>query len=285
MSRPEHRARSLAVIAAGSSLASVLGVPLGLLIGQWWGWRGTMWTIAALAAAAAMLAAAVTPSIMLPPATLRARLSVLAIPRILVLLLVSALVLAPLYLVTAYAAAIVGVSTPDSSAVLIALVVFGAGFLTGNRLAGGLSDRLGSLAALTAGLAVTIAALSALTAVQHWFAPALTALLILGLAGSFLFIPQQHRIFIAAGDLAPVALALNGSMNYLGAAIGAALGGIVISGAGPLWLAPAGAAAAASVLAITWLTAPERHPASSADTKTVTPTERPAAEANGQPCP
>jgi predicted MFS family arabinose efflux permease len=264
MSRPERRARSLAVVGAGSSLASVLGVPFGLLIGQWWGWRGAMWTIAALAAAAAVLAAAALPPVMLPAASFRSRISVLASPRILVLLLVSALVLAPLYLVTAYTAVIVGVSTPGSIAVLLALLVFGTGFFTGNRLVGHLAERFGSLTTLTAALAVAICALAALSAVQHWFAPTLAALFTLGLVGSFLFIPQQNRVFAAGGDLAPVALALNGSMNYAGTALGAALGGAVLSIAGVLWLAPAAVVIAAGVLSITWLTAPERRAAASA---------------------
>src|SRR5262249_35356469 len=94
----------------------------------------------------------------------------------------------------------------------------------------------------------------------------LVALFILVLVGSFLFIPQQNRVFVAGGDSAPVALGLNGSMLYVGAAIGAALGGVVLSIAGVLWLAPAAAVIAAIVLGITRLTAPERRTAASATT-------------------
>lgn len=259
LSRPERRARSFAVIGAGSSLASVLGVPFGLLIGQWIGWRGAMWAIAALAAVAAVLAAAGLPSVTLPATSLRSRASVLVNPRILVLLVVSALVLAPLYLVTAYAAAVVGVSASAGGAILVALLVFGVGFFTGNRLVGRFADRFDSLATLTTALAVTICATAVLGAVQHWFVPTLAALFVLGLVGSFLFIPQQNRVFVAGGDVAAVALSLNGSMNYVGAAIGAVLGGAVLSVAGAFWLPLAAAAVATIVLGITRLTAPERR--------------------------
>ncbi|MCI2420566.1 MFS transporter [Saccharopolyspora sp. K220] len=259
LSRPERRARSFAMVGAGSSLASVLGVPLGLLIGQWVGWRGAMWTIVALAAVAAVLAAVGVPSVTLPATSLRSRVSVLVNPRILVLLVVSALVLAPSYLVSSYAAAVVGVSTSASSAVLVALFVFGAGFFTGNRLVGRFADRFGSLATLIAALAVTICTTAALSAVAHWFVPTLVALFALGLVGSFLFITQQNRVFVAGGDVAAVALGLNGSMNYVGTAIGAAVGGVVLSLAGVRWLAPAAAVVAAIVVGITWLTAPERR--------------------------
>jgi predicted MFS family arabinose efflux permease len=267
LSRPERRARSFAVIGAGSSLASVLGVPFGLLIGQWMGWRGAVWTIAGLAAVAAVLAAAALPSVTLPATSLRSRVSVLVNPRILILLVVSALVLAPLYLVTAYAAALVGESTSADNAILVALLVFGVGFFTGNRLVGRFADRFDSLATVTAALAVTICTTAAFSAVQHWFVPTLVALFILGLIGSFLFIPQQNRVFVAGGDLAAVALSLNGSMNYVGTAIGAALGGVVLSTAGVIWLTPAAAIVAALVLGIAWLTAPEHRTATNVATQ------------------
>ncbi|MGI5232592.1 MFS transporter [Actinoallomurus sp. CA-142502] len=261
LSRPDRRARSFAVIGAGSSLASVLGVPFGLLVGQWLGWRGAMWTIAALAAAAAVLAAAGLPSVTLPATSLRSRLAVLVDPRILILLVVSALVLAPLYLVSAYAAVVVGVSTSAGGAVVAALCVFGAGFFIGNRLVGRFADRFDSLTSLTAALAVAVGANVVLSVVQHWFVPTLAALFVLGLIGSFLFIPQADRVFVAGGDVAAVALSLNGAMAYVGTAVGATLGGVVLSVAGALWLAPAAAVLAAIVLGVTRLTAPERRTA------------------------
>jgi len=261
LSRPDRRARSFAVIGAGSSLASVLGVPFGLLIGQWLGWRGAMWTIATLAAVAAVLAAAGLPSVTLPATSLRSRLAVLVNPRILILLVVSALMLAPLYLVSAYAAVVVGVSSSAGGAVLVALFVFGTGFFLGNRLVGRFADRFDSLTSLTAALIVAICANVVLSVVQHWYVPTLVALFVLGLVGSFLFIPQANRVFVAGGDVAAVALSLNGAMAYVGTAVGATLGGVVLSVGGALWLAPAAAVVAAVVLGVTRLTAPERRTA------------------------
>lgn len=46
----DRRARSLAVLTAGLTTATVLGVPLGTLLGQRWGWQSTFWVVAALAA-------------------------------------------------------------------------------------------------------------------------------------------------------------------------------------------------------------------------------------------
>ncbi|MFC4907307.1 MFS transporter [Actinomadura gamaensis] len=285
LSRPERRARAFAVIGAGSSLATVLGVPFGLLLGQWWGWRGVMWVIAGLAAAAMVLTTVSLPSVTLPRTSLRDRLRVLTTPRLLVLLGVSALVLAPLNLVTAYSAALVGVSASSDGAVLAALLVFGAGFFLGNRALGRLADRFTSLTLLSGALTGLIAVMAALAGVQHRFGPTLVALFVLGLLGTCLFVPQQDRVFGAAGDAAPVALGLNGSMIYVGTALGAALGGTVLSGAGAVWLAPSSAVLGAAVLALVRLTARDRRTPAPSPTAAPAPapTAAPAPAAEGAP--
>ena len=46
----EHlRARALAVLLSGLTVATVLGVPLGTVVGQQLGWRATFWAVAGLA--------------------------------------------------------------------------------------------------------------------------------------------------------------------------------------------------------------------------------------------
>ena len=50
LSDDAHRARSLAIVAGGSSVALVAGLPFGILVGQAAGWRTAMWVLVALAA-------------------------------------------------------------------------------------------------------------------------------------------------------------------------------------------------------------------------------------------
>ena len=46
----EHlRARALAVLLSGLTVATVLGIPLGTVVGQQLGWRATFWSVAGLA--------------------------------------------------------------------------------------------------------------------------------------------------------------------------------------------------------------------------------------------
>ena len=51
---PQLRARSLAVLLGGLTVANVAGVPLGTLVGQQFGWRSAFWAVGALAAASAL---------------------------------------------------------------------------------------------------------------------------------------------------------------------------------------------------------------------------------------
>lgn len=255
---PDRRSRAFAMIAAGVSLAAVLGLPFGLLIGQVWGWRGTLWTIAALAAVSAVLAGLFVPSVTLPNTTMRERLAVLVNPRILALLTASALVLTPQYLLGSYVSAVVGVSSAgDSTAVLITLLLYGAGVFAGNRLVSRYADRYAPLAVIVTGLGAVALTAGILAAVQHWFLPTLAAFFVLGVMGLSLVTPQQNRVFVAGGDVAVIALSLSGAMNHIGAALGAGIGGAVLASAGPLWLAPTAAALALGVIAVVLITAPE----------------------------
>ncbi|WP_329235359.1 MFS transporter [Actinoallomurus sp. NBC_01490] len=260
LSSPERRARSLAMVGAGSSLATVVGVPVGALVGQQIGWRATLWGIAGMAAVAAGLCLAL-PAVRLPAASLRERFRILRTPSMLLLLCGTALQLVPQYAVIGYIAPILGAQGRTATRTLLALMVFGAAFFTGNRLVGQLADRWGGLRVITLGLSISALALVTLWAVRPSIVPALAALAALGLVGSFQVTPQQTRVFAASGTAATVALGLNGSMIYVGSGGGAALGGgvLALAGAGFVPLVAAGAA----LVALTFLlaTAPERKAA------------------------
>jgi DHA1 family inner membrane transport protein len=52
---PAAKSRALGVMGSGVALATVVGVPLGSLVGEHLGWRGTFWGLAILAAIAAVV--------------------------------------------------------------------------------------------------------------------------------------------------------------------------------------------------------------------------------------
>src|SRR5258708_11948900 len=58
---PNRRAAAIALMFTGLTLANVLGVPLGTLIGQQFGWRATFWAVSAFGAMALAAGALLVP--------------------------------------------------------------------------------------------------------------------------------------------------------------------------------------------------------------------------------
>jgi MFS transporter, DHA1 family, inner membrane transport protein len=119
LSDDSRRARSLAVVAGGSSVALVAGLPFGILIGQSWGWRPAMWVLVVLAAASAV-AVWLLPPAYAPRLSLRERGKALADPRVLGILAGTVTVLTPVFLVIAYLPAIMHTSGASIVAAMLA---------------------------------------------------------------------------------------------------------------------------------------------------------------------
>ncbi len=93
------------VVAGGSSVAIVAGLPFGILIGQTWGWRSAMWVLVVLAVLST-LAITLLPPVHAPRMTLRQRGAALGDRRVLGILAGTVTVLTPAFLVLAYLPAI-----------------------------------------------------------------------------------------------------------------------------------------------------------------------------------
>jgi predicted MFS family arabinose efflux permease len=253
----ERRGRALAAVTAGTSLSTVLGVPLGVLIGQWWGWRAVLWIIAGLAALTAVVVPRL-PRAHVPPTAMRTRLGVLARPAVLAVLAATVAVVAPTFLLIAYLPAMLGTSATGGRIVLV-LLASGVGSVTGNRLVGRLVDGRGAMPVLLTGVGGTAVCYGVLTGAQSWYVPTAVLMFVIGAFGGLTITPQQHRVFVVAPAVATVALGLNGSAIYLGAALGAALGGVTLGVAGASALPAAAALLAGLAFALITTTAPERR--------------------------
>jgi predicted MFS family arabinose efflux permease len=244
LSDDAHRARALAVVAGGSSVAIVAGLPFGLLVGQLWGWRAAMWLLLGLAVVS-LLAIGLLPAAHTPRLTLRQRGAVLGDRRVLGVLAGTVAVLTPGFLVLAYLPAILHTS---GMWIVFATLAYGAGQVAGTTLVPRLIDRVGARRTLQFG-AIGITAISAALTVTRTAHPvAIVTMAALGLAVGLTIVPQQHRLFASVPDLAPIAVGLNGSAIYVGSALGAAVGGLTVSvGGGD---APTIAAAVIGVVAI-----------------------------------
>jgi MFS transporter, DHA1 family, inner membrane transport protein len=225
LSDDSRRARSLAVVAGGSSIALVAGLPFGILVGQTWGWRAAMWVLVVLAVASAM-AVWLLPQAHAPRLSLRERSRALADPCVLGILAGTVTVLTPVFLIIAYLPAIMRTS---GAWIVVAMLAYGAGQVAGTVLVPRLIARRSARTALVIGACGITAVTAVLTATRTTDAIAAVTMAALGLSAGLTIVPQQHRLFATVPRLAPVAVGLNGSGIYIATALGAAVGGLALA--------------------------------------------------------
>nr|WP_298988065.1 Cmx/CmrA family chloramphenicol efflux MFS transporter [uncultured Micrococcus sp.] len=145
---PDAKGRAVAILLAGTTVATVAGVPAGTLLGTALGWQSTFWAIALLCVPAAIgIAAGFTAQADDSPreesfsTSLRVELAQLASPRLLLTMLLAALVNAGTFATLTFLAPIVTDTSGMSQWwVSVALVLFGVGSFIGVTVAGRLSD-------------------------------------------------------------------------------------------------------------------------------------------------
>ena len=245
---PDAKGRAVAVLLAGTTVATVAGVPAGALLGTALGWQSTFWAIAFLCVPAAIgIAAGFTTrtdssSREDPSSTsLRVELAQLASPRLVLTMLLAALVNAGTFATLTFLAPIVTETASLSQWwVSVALVLFGVGSFIGVTVAGRLSDArpriviVGGGSVLVLGwLALAILATNPVALLGLVFAQG-----VLGFAvGSTLI----TRVLYAAAGAPTMAGSYATAALNVGAAVGPVLAAAALSvtpGAlGPVWVA------------------------------------------------
>jgi DHA1 family inner membrane transport protein len=250
---PSRRAQAIALMFAGLTLANVLGVPFGTFLGQWAGWRSTFAAVTALGVLAAIAVwrfVPPLPDLMAPD--LRRELGVLRQPQVLLALAMTVLGFGGVFTVFTYIAPILQQQAHVSvGATGWVLVLFGAGTTLGNLLGGRLADwRL--MPALIGILAVLgLVLLGFAWTMQHTLLAVVTVF-VWGVAAFATVPPLQMRVVQQAGAAPNLASTLNIAAFNLGNALGAFLGGAVITaGLGLPAVSVAGAAVAWLGLAVT----------------------------------
>ncbi len=228
---PEQRGRALAIVIAGLSSATALGAPLGTFIGGLLDWRATMWFVAAVGTLAGIgvslrLSDIPTP----PPVSLSKRLAPLGDTRVLLTLMTTLLTYAGLFLVYTYIGLGFDRATGGNPRVLaLLLLLWGVSATIGNLVAGKLTDRFGSRHIIVA----AIIALGVDFVLLPWssasIVTAIPALIVWGLGGWGLVVPQQHRLIHTAPAAGPLVLGLNSAALYIGVSMSGLIGGAAIN--------------------------------------------------------
>lgn len=252
LATPERRGRALATVTAGLAGATALGAPLGTFIGGFGGWRATLCLVALLGLIAMLGVWTVFRAIPEPaPVTLRQRLAPVRDVRVALTLLTSLFAFGGFLMVYTYLGAVlVGVTGGDGRVLAGMLLVWGVAATVGNALAGRLVDRFDNRRIINNGLGVGIVNFLALPWTSASMATALVALVLWGLVGWGLLVPQQHRLVKLAPQVAPLLLALNNTATYGGLACSGALGGLVLMFIDARYLSIIGAALIAVALVL-----------------------------------
>jgi len=233
----ERRGRALSTVTTGLTLAIIAGAPLGVLVGQGFGWRATFFGVAGLAAFSLLGIAARLPR--QPPGVmpgLGERLALAKRRDIFGMLVTSVLTVAGTFTVYTYLAAFMAdVGGLGPQALAPVLLGFGVASAVGTQLSGSAADRWGARKTVVLGaglalLAYLAFALSAALGPARAMPVLLPAILLWGSASWGLITAQQARLVALAPALAPISLSMNASAIYLGSAVGAAAGALTIGG-------------------------------------------------------
>lgn len=240
---PERKSRAVAVMFAGLTLANVLGVPFGALVGERWGWRAAFWAVTAIGVLALAGIVALVPgraghappstapgggSGPLPPVGLRAQLRAFRSWQVWLTLTATALGYGGMFGAFSYLAytftEVGGFSSRD---VAWLLMVYGVGLVVGNLIGGRAADHdrdrtlLLSLLGLT--LTLVVFGLLAESAVAS-----VILVFLLGVTG-FAGVPGMITRVTDCAHGAALAASANVSASNIGNALGAWLGGLALS--------------------------------------------------------
>ena len=259
----DKQASAIAAMFMGLTVANIGGVPVATWVGQQLGWRLAFGGTAVLGLVTmAALWLALPAGEAGPRPNVRRELAVLVQPSVLLAMGTTVLGSGAMFALYTYVAPVLTELTQASPGfVALALVLIGVGFTLGNSLGGRLADWSldGATLLILATLALTMAVLPLLLMTQLGAA---IGLVVWGAAAFGIVPPVQMRVMQAAAQAPSLASSVNVGAFNLGNALGAALGGLVISlGWGYAAVPWVGAALAASGLGLAWLGRRDRSPA------------------------
>jgi predicted MFS family arabinose efflux permease len=234
---PERRGSALAMVSGGMTLAFVVGIPIGSVVGNLFGWRATFLFAGGLSALALVGVLAFLPKVPAPP---KREGGAVSMGVVWPLYLTTFLAFAANMTLNLYIAPIVRVGAGVTGTGVGAFQsMIGVGSVVGLWLGAKAADRQAGRNWILQGFVIQATAMSIHFAATHQLAPAgwpSAALVALGIfvAATALFsitpVVQARLIELTGG--APVALALNGSVISVGQALGSAMGGAALASFG-----------------------------------------------------
>ncbi|WP_405790753.1 Cmx/CmrA family chloramphenicol efflux MFS transporter [Streptomyces sp. NBC_01367] len=247
----DQRARAMAVMIGGLSIANVLGVPAGAFLGEHLGWRSAFWSVAAASAIALVGILALIPKIPLPAEkpSLGRELRIYRDRQVWLSIGITALAAGGVFCAFSYFSPLLtDVAGLDSRWVPWILGLFGIGALAGTTVGGRVADAH-LFGVMIWGITASTVFLAALALLASTAAAAVALAFLLGFSAFFTAPALNARMFNVAGAAPTLAGATTTAAFNLGNTGGPWLGGTVID-ADLGFAATAWAGAAMTVTAI-----------------------------------
>jgi predicted MFS family arabinose efflux permease len=231
---PALRGRALSITFLGMSISYAVGLPVGAWLGFEYGWRVPV-GLSAIASMAALIAATwLIPSHLAASSTSFAGFAAAARqPAVLRVWGRTLLYFIAIFSVFAYVGPVLQALNPSTSLRLsVTLAVFGAAGVAGTLTGGWATDRFGAIRTMRIQLALLVAMMCVLPLTRGNTLATQVALIVWGMAGFGLMAPQQSHLAGLSPSQAPLLLSLNGSMLYIGTALGAIISGALLGPVG-----------------------------------------------------
>ena len=235
---PGRRGRALAVVVAGASAGTAIGVPSGTWVGDLFGWRTPF---IALAISTAILALAAWAALSSQPASTLSSARLRVHREVVVTLVTTLLWATGSFTFFTYVAVILNAAARTGpTGVAVMLLVFGASGLVGAALAGRAADTRGASTALKGALALVVVSLVGFGVAtrisgETGLVVSTIAIVLYGV-GTWAVTPPQQQRLVRFGGNERLLLSLNSSALYAGVAAGSALGGLVLTSTGHVFL-------------------------------------------------
>jgi DHA1 family L-arabinose/isopropyl-beta-D-thiogalactopyranoside export protein-like MFS transporter len=220
------KAMALSVLATGTSLAMVLGVPLGRLIGQWFGWRATFGGIGAVALVVFILQARLLPTLpSMFEGSFRKIPELLKNPLLVCLYLLILLVFTAHYTAYSYIEPFMRqVGAISENAATFVLLLFGVAGILGSVIFSRWGDNFNTRLMLISTILILVSMLALLLAVTSVWALSLIALL-WGAALMLLIVSMQAKVIMVDVNAQDMLMSMFSGIINLGIGTGALFGG------------------------------------------------------------
>lgn len=228
----ERRASAISFIFIGWSVASVGGIPIGALLGDWIGWRMVFAIMAALSLLSALAVwFTVPPKLFGVPLSMSSWVSVFTSPALLCVLLVTLLSMSGQISVLGYMAPILKqVTAATALQISLAFAIAGAAGVIGNTVGSKMVRSMAVPKVIALALICLCIGFAVFTILFGNYWGMILGMALWGLGTFSSNSLQQSRLVQLAPPLASATVALNTSAVYLGQAIGSGVGGQILKG-------------------------------------------------------